>query len=63
MGSTINHDSDETTTRRIEAIQRWLAAKSMEVRGKRFYGEVTATLKFEDGQCVLGEQYVRERMK
>lgn len=55
--------ADDTTSRRIGAIQRWLANKASELRGSGFYGELSVTLKFEDGQCVLGEQSVKEKTK
>lgn len=55
--------ADDRTLRRIAAMERWLVAKLLEVRRSGFYGEITATLKFEDGQCVLSEHCVRERTK
>lgn len=55
--------SDDRTTRRIAAAQRWLATKVTEVRRAGFFGELAITLKFEDGQCVVGEQLIREKSK
>lgn len=55
--------SDNRAMRRVASAQRWLAQKIPEVQRAGFYGELTVTLKFEDGQCVLGEQLVREKTK
>jgi len=64
MASAMDHETaSQKTSRRIMAIQRWLASKTMEVQRIGFYGELTATLKFEDGQCVYGEQHVTEKAK
>jgi hypothetical protein len=53
----------EKSARRISTVQRWLTDKSIELRRGSFYGELSVTLKFEDGQCVLGEQVIREKAK
>lgn len=60
----MDHESaGDRTTRRIAAAQRWLATKLIEVRRPGFFGELTITLKFEEGQCVLGEHVVREKTR
>ena len=61
--TTEQETADEKTARRIALIQQWLSTKSMEIRRTAFYGELTVTLRFEDGQCVLGEHQVREKTK
>lgn len=51
------------TLRNITAAQRWLSEKTSEARREEFFGELVVRLKFEDGQCVLGEQTVVVRTK
>lgn len=54
---------DDRSTQRVELQQRWLADTVIQVRRQSFYGELTVSLKFEDGQCVYGEHTIRERIK
>jgi hypothetical protein len=54
---------EELCSRQLGPTVRWLNAKFLEARRNRLFGEVSITLKFENGEILIREQLVREKLK